>query len=71
MDKQKMERANNIEYLLSELHYLEFWSRNENTTRLLENGLYNLCCRDKEFSGKFHQLISETRNRLEKEFDEL
>ena len=71
MDKQKMEKANNIEYLLSELNYIEFWSRNENTTRSLENSLYKLCCRDKEFSGKFHQLISETRNRLEKEFDEL
>lgn len=71
MDKQKMERANNIEYLLSELKYLEFWSRNENTTLPLENGLYHLCCRDKEFSGKFHQLISDTKKRLEKEFNEL
>lgn len=71
MDKQKMKRAKDIEYLLFELNSLDFWSRNKNTTDILENGLYKLCCRDKEFSGKLHQLISETINRLEKEFDEL
>ena len=71
MDKQKMKRAKDIEYLLSKLNSLDFWSRNENTNCILDNELYHLCCGDKEFSGKLHQLISETINRLEKEFDEL
>lgn len=42
MDKQKMKRANDIEYLLFELNSLDFWSRNKNTTDILENGLYKL-----------------------------
>lgn len=71
MDKQKMKRAKDIEYLLSKLNSLDFWSRNENTNCILDNELYHLCCGDKEFSGKLHQLISETINRLEKEFDKL
>ena len=71
MDKQKLERAKDIEYLLSKLDSIDFWSRNENTASILDNELYYLCCGDKEFSSKLHQLISETRNRLEKEFDEL
>lgn len=71
MDKQKMKRAKDIESLLSKLKSIDFWSRNENTTDILENNLYRLCCGDKEFGGKLHQLISETINRLEKEFDEL
>lgn len=71
MDKQKMERAKDIKYLLSELDSMEFWSRNKNTARPLENGLYHLCHRDKEFSDKLYQLISDTKKRLEKEFDEL
>lgn len=71
MDKQKMKRAKDIEYLLSKLNSLNFWSRNENTNCILDNELYHLCCGDKEFSGKLHQLISETINRLEKEFDKL
>lgn len=71
MDKQKMKRAKDIESLLSKLNRLDFWSRNKNTTDILENNLYNLCCGDKEFSSKLHQLISETKNRLEKEFEEL
>ena len=66
-----MKRAKDIEYLLSRLDSLDFWSRNEDTIDILGNGLYNLCCGDKEFSGKLHQIIYETRNRLEKEFDEL
>lgn len=71
MDKQKMERAKDIEYLLSNLDRMEYWSRNQNTDHLLENGLYHLCRGDKEFSGKLHQLISDTKQRLQKEFDEL
>lgn len=71
MDKQKMKRAKDIEYLLSKLNSLDFWSKNENTDYVLDNELYHLYCGDKEFSRKLHQLISETINRLEKEFDEL
>ena len=71
MDKQKLERATDIDYVLSKLDSIDFWSRNENTASILDNELYHLCCGDKEFSSKLHQLISETRNRLEKEFDEL
>lgn len=66
-----MKRAKDIESLLSKLNRLDFWSRNKNTTDILGNNLYNLCCGDKEFSSKLHQLISETKNRLEKEFEEL
>ena len=71
MDKQKLERAKDIEYLLSKLNSIDFWSRNENTDSILDNELYYLCCGDKEFSSKLHQLISETINRLKKELDEL
>ena len=71
MDKQKLERAKNIEFLLSQLNSVDFWSRNENTDSILDNELYYLCCGDKEFSSKLHQLISETINRLKKELDEL
>ena len=71
MDKQKLERAKDIEYLLSRLDSIDFWSRNENTDSILDNELYYLCCGDKEFSSKLHQLISETINRLKKELDEL
>lgn len=71
MDKQKMKRAKDIEYLLSRLDSIDFWSRNENTASILDNELYHLCCGDKEFSSKLHQLISETINRLKKELDEL
>ncbi len=71
MDKQKLERAKNIESLLSKLNSVDFWSRNKNTTDILGNYLYHLCYRDKEFGGKLHQLISETINRLKKELDEL
>lgn len=71
MDKQKLERAKDIEYLLSKLDSIDFWSRNENTDSILDNELYYLCCGDKEFSSKLHQLISETINRLKKELDEL
>ena len=66
-----MKRAEDIESLLFKLNSLDYWSRNKNTTDILENNLYNLCCGDKEFAGKLRQLISETINRLEKEFDEL
>lgn len=71
MDKQKMKRAKDIEYLLSRLDSIDFWSRNENTASILDNELYHLCCVDKEFSSKLHQLISETINRFKKELDEL
>ena len=71
MDRQKLERAKDIEYLLSKLDSIDFWSRNENTDSILDNELYYLCCGDKEFSSKLHQLISETINRLKKELDEL
>ena len=71
MDKQKMKRTIYIEYLLSRLDSIDFWSRNENTASILDNELYHLCCGDKEFSSKLHQLISETINRLKKELDEL
>ena len=71
MGKQKLERAKDIEYLLSKLDSIDFWSRNENTDSILDNELYYLCCGDKEFSSKLHQLISETINRLKKELDEL
>ena len=71
MDKQKLERAKDIEYLLSKLDSIDFWSRNENTDSILDNELYYLCCGDKEFSRKLHQLISETINRFKKELDEL
>ena len=71
MNTEKLERAKNIEFLLSQLNSVDFWSRNENTDSILDNELYYLCCGDKEFSSKLHQLISETINRLEKEFDEL
>ncbi|RHN82918.1 hypothetical protein DW657_17480 [Prevotella sp. AM23-5] len=69
MNIDKLERAKDIKYLLSKLDCMEYWSRNKNTDHLLENGLYNLCHGDKEFSGKLHQLISDTKQRLQKEFD--
>lgn len=42
-----------------------------NSNRKLADAIWGLSQRDKEFETKFKQLLNETKQRFQKEFDEL
>lgn len=70
MDIDKLERANTITSLISEINLLLNISLRDELTSL-GLSILNLSMDDKEFKTKFKQLLNETKQRLQKEFDEL
>ena len=69
MNIDKLERANilakNLIPKVDELLNMSSHSRN------IAHSIYGLSEGDEEFKTKFMQLLSETKQRLQKEFDEL
>ncbi len=71
MDIEKLERANIIaKSLLPKVNELMNMSSKSNNI-ILADSIYGLSKYDKEFNNKFNQLLSETKQRLQKEFEEL
>lgn len=71
MDINKLERANILaKSLIPKVDELLTMSSNSYNSKLADAiwGLYQL---DKEFETKFKQLLNETKQRFQKEFDEL
>lgn len=71
MDINKLERANIIaKSLIPKVNELMNMSSKSNNT-VLADSIYGLSKCDEEFKNKFTQLLSETKQRLQKEFEEL
>lgn len=70
MNTEKLERAGTINSLISEINLLLNISLKDELT-CLGLSILNLSMHDKEFKTKFKQLLNETKQRLQKEFDEL
>lgn len=71
MDKDKLERANILaKSLLPKTEELLNMSSNSSNSRLAD-AIWGLSQCDEEFKTKFKQLLNETKQRLQKEFDEL
>ena len=71
MDINKLERANILaKSLIPKVNELLNMSSNSHNVKLVD-ALWGLSRHDKEFETKFKQLLNETRQRLQKEFDEL
>ena len=71
MNIEKLERANIIaKSLLPKVNELINMSSKSNNT-VLADSIYGLSKYDEEFNNKFNQLLSETKQRLQKEFEEL
>lgn len=71
MDKDKLERANILaKSLIPKVDALLAMSSNSYNDKLAD-ALWGLSQCDKEFETKFKQLLNETKQRLQKEFDEL
>lgn len=69
MDKDKLERANILaKSLIPKVEALINMPKDIVT---LANSISGLSEWDEEFRTKFRQLLNETRDRLQKEFDEL
>lgn len=70
MNKEQLERANLLaNSLIPKAASLTMPDTTTKTT--LGECLYSLLKCDKEFNAKFSQLVSETKQRFQKEFDEL
>lgn len=70
MNKEQLERANLLANSL--IPKAESLTMPDTTTKeTLGACLYGLLDCDKEFNAKFSQLVSETKQRFQKEFDEL
>lgn len=71
MNIDKLERANLLAKSLipkvDDLLNISSKSRND----VLSNAIWGLSKYDKEFETKFNQLLNETKQRFQKEFDEL
>jgi hypothetical protein len=71
MNIDKLERANILaKSLISKVDELLAMSSNSYNGKLAD-ALWGLSQCDKEFETKFKQLLNETKQRLQKEFDEL
>lgn len=70
MNTEELERANAINSSISEINLLLNMSLKDKLT-CLGLSILNLSMEDKEFETKFKQLLNETKQRLQKEFDEL
>ena len=70
MDKEKLDKAINIRRMLdTDLNALS--RALDIKDGVLGDSLKTIVRNDKEFRAKFMQLVHETYNRLQKEFDEL
>ena len=71
MDINKLERANILaKSLLPKVNELLNKSSKTSSSELAD-AIRKLSLLDKEFNTKFKQLLNETKQRLQKEFDEL
>ena len=71
MDIDKLERANFLaKGLLPKIDELLNMSSKSNCSKLADS-IWGLSECDEEFKTKFKRLLSETKQRLQKEFDEL
>lgn len=70
MDIDNLERANTITSWISEINLLLNMSLRDELT-CIGISILNLSMDDKEFETKFKQLLNKTKQRLQKEFDEL
>lgn len=71
MNTEKLERANILaKSLIPKVDELLNMSSKSSGGRL-SDAIYGLSECDKEFETKFKQLLNETKQRLQKEFDEL
>ena len=71
MDINKLERANIlVESLIPEVDELLNMSSKSKSYRLVD-AIWGLSECDEEFKTKFKQLLNETKQRFQKEFDEL
>ena len=70
MNTEELERANAINSSISEINLLLNMSLKDELT-CLGLSILNLSMEDKEFETKFKQLLNETKQRFQKEFDEL
>lgn len=71
MDVNKLEKANILaKSLLPKTEELLNMSSKPSNSRLAD-AIWGLSERDEEFKTKFKQLLLETKQRLQKEFDEL
>lgn len=71
MNTEKLERANILaKSLIPKVDELLNMSSNSYNGKLAD-ALWGLSQCDKEFETKFKQLLNETKQRLQKEFDEL
>ena len=70
MDKRKLERVNilakSLIHKVDELLHMSKASRN-----YLADAIWSLSEYDEEFNTKFKQLLNETKQRFQKEFNEL
>ena len=70
MDIDKLKRANLIiKNLIPDID--ELINMSPKFSSSLANSIYELSKCDKEFNNKFNQLLLETKQRLQKEFEEL
>lgn len=71
MNTEKLERANILaKSLIPKVDELLNMSTNSYNGKLAD-AIFGLSQCDKEFETKFKQLLNETKQRLQKEFDEL
>ena len=71
MNIDKLERANILaKSLIPKVDELLALSSRSNAVRI-SDALYDLSECDEEFKTKFNQLLSETKQKFQKEFDEL
>ena len=70
MNTEELEKANTINSLISGINLLLNISLKDEPT-CLGLSILNLSMGDKEFKTKFNQLLKETKQRFQKEFDEL
>ena len=68
MDRKKLDRAKNIDYMCTLLDLIKFDCSNEGNGR---NSLYCLCDLNNEFKEAIYKLIYETKQRLQEELDKL
>lgn len=70
MDIDKLKRASTITSWISEINFLLNMSLRDELT-CIGISILNLSMDDKEFKTKFKQLLNETKQRFQKELDEL
>ena len=71
MNTEKLERANILnKSLIPKVDELLNMSPKSNRSKLVD-AIWGLSQHDRDFETKFKQLLNETKQRLQKEFDEL